>query len=76
MSTDIEKLYEDLLQLSEDERARMAVSLIDSLDSVRDSAVEAHWQAEIAKRLSELDNGSVETVPWPDARRMILKDKD
>ncbi len=76
MSTNIEKLYEDLLQLSEDERAQVAASLIDSLDPVRDSNAGAAWEAEIERRLAELDNGSVKIVSWPDARRLILKNTD
>ena len=76
MSTEISKLYQDILKLTDDERAEMAASLIDSLDHVRDSAVEDTWEAEIQRRLAELNNGSVSTVPWPDARRLILKDSD
>ena len=76
MSTDIEKLYENLLQLSDNERAEMAASLIDSLDTTRDSNVEASWEKEIERRLKEIDEGAVEMVSWPDARRMILKDSD
>ena len=76
MSTEMNKLYQDILKLPDDERAEMAASLIDSLDNVIDSAVEASWESEIQRRLSDFNNGSVSTVPWPDARRLILKDAD
>ncbi|MCB0324720.1 MAG: addiction module protein [Bdellovibrionales bacterium] len=76
MSTDLEKLYQNLLTLSDKDRAEMAASLIDSLDSVRDADVEAAWENEIERRLLEIDQGTVKMISWPDARRMILRDSD
>jgi putative addiction module component (TIGR02574 family) len=38
--------------------------------------IEADWQEEIAKRIAELDQGKVKTVPWEEAKRMIFGDAD
>lgn len=76
MINDIEKLYKDILTLPDDARAKMAASLIDSLDHVRDSDAEHQWEAEIRRRLLELDNNSVTPVSWLEARKLILKDSD
>ena len=39
---------------------------------VVDDDVDAAWDAEIKRRVDELDSGEVTAIPWPDARRMIL----
>ena len=46
--------------------------MIESLDAEFDEDVEAAWEKEIKSRIDELDSGTVSTVPWPEARRMIL----
>jgi hypothetical protein len=33
------------------------------------------WEEEISRRLKELEEGKVKPVPWPEARRTILKRK-
>lgn len=65
------RLLENALQLSDQERADLAVSLIDSLDPAVDSDWEAAWDAEIERRVKELDEGSVKTVPWSDVRKRL-----
>ena len=37
-----------------------------------DENTEAAWSAEIAKRLSEMDSGKVQPVPWSEVRRSLL----
>ena len=46
--------------------------MIESLDPEADDGVDAAWDAEIKRRVAELDNGEVAAIPWPEARRMIL----
>ena len=50
--------------LSEEERADLACSLIDSLDAVADEGAEKAWGEEIARRVTELDSENAKTVPW------------
>ena len=72
MTANALKLLEDALRLSEKERADMAARLIDSLDPEIDADVASAWDAEIHRRLGELDTGVVKPVPWPEARQRIL----
>jgi putative addiction module component (TIGR02574 family) len=72
MNTHAKKLLEDALQLSETDRAELAASLIDSLDEEVDEDAAAAWDAEILRRLTELRDGTVKPIPWPEARRIIL----
>ena len=73
MTLDPVKLLEEALKLSPEARAALAASLLESLDEGIDEDVEASWAAEIAKRIHELDSGTVTPVPWSEARRLILE---
>jgi putative addiction module component (TIGR02574 family) len=46
--------------------------LIESLEEAADEEAEAAWADEIRRRVEELDSGKAKTVPWSQARRMIL----
>ncbi len=65
------KLLEQALALSPDARAALADSLLDSLDIESDVQVEQKWREEIHKRISELDSGIVQAVPWPEVRKRL-----
>jgi putative addiction module component (TIGR02574 family) len=71
MSPEGSKLLEEALALPQAERARLAVSLIDSLDEEFEDDVESAWRAEVAHRVQELDEGSVQGVDWTEVRRML-----
>lgn len=55
-----EELEARARELPREERARLAETLISSLDE--EAEVERAWNEEIRRRLQELDAGSVETV--------------
>ena len=67
------RILEKALALPAAERARLATSLISSLDPEEDSDVERAWRAEVARRVEELDNGTAVAVDWDEARRRILE---
>ena len=46
--------------------------LIDGLDPKVDDGVEAAWDAEIARRLREIQDGQVVPVPWTEVRRQFI----
>jgi putative addiction module component (TIGR02574 family) len=71
MSNAAAKILQEALQLSDRDRANLAVSLIDSLDPSIDSDWEAAWDLEIAQRTKELDEGTVQTIPWEEVRRKL-----
>jgi putative addiction module component (TIGR02574 family) len=76
MSREADKILEDALHLPAEARAAVAGRLIESLDGDTDENAEAVWSAEISRRLGELDSGAVKTVPWEEARRLILGSVD
>lgn len=76
MTSTAKKLLEDALRLPDRNRAELATSLSESLDPEADPDAEAAWSAEIRRRLQDHDNGSVATIPWTEARRIILEGRD
>lgn len=56
-----EQMEVEARNLPREERARLAEALLASLDE--DAEIERAWQAEIRRRLHEVREGSVETVP-------------
>jgi putative addiction module component (TIGR02574 family) len=66
-----EELFEAAMALSLDERAKLAQELIASLDDPPDADAEEAWNAEIGKRVRELQDGTVEAVPWAEAEKRI-----
>ena len=76
MNSDIAKLIEEALKLPPEARGALANRLLESLHGAdADPDAEAAWDAEIARRLQELDSGTVETVPWSEARQQILRSR-
>ena len=55
------KLWEECRGWTDEERANLADQLIESLDS--DVDTHAAWDREIAERVQELENGTVQCVP-------------
>jgi putative addiction module component (TIGR02574 family) len=71
MTQQASELLQKALSLSEEERAELAGSLLESLDAGVDEAAEAAWNQEIARRIEDLDSGKVKTVPWDTIRVKI-----
>jgi len=71
MTSKAKKLLDEALQLSPAEREVIAGQLFDSLVK-EDPDAEAAWQAEIGRRIIEMDQGKVKPIPWAEARRMIF----
>jgi putative addiction module component (TIGR02574 family) len=64
-------VLKEALALPSGERAALAGSLPDSLDTDVDEDAEAAWVIEVNRRAAELDNGAVKTVPWAEVRRRL-----
>jgi len=73
MAVDASKLLNEALSLPPEARAALAATLIESLDETVDPDAEAEWAREIARRLKDLDAGRVQTIPWAEVRRSILR---
>ncbi|OFZ88902.1 MAG: hypothetical protein A2V78_11430 [Betaproteobacteria bacterium RBG_16_64_18] len=63
MSTTLSELKEKASQLSETERAELALSLIESLDGPPDPNVEEAWRLEVERRVGQIERGEVELIP-------------
>lgn len=74
MKSDLSEILKEAMQLPPEARAALASSLLESLDDTLDADAESAWEAEIAKRVKELDLGISIPVPWSEARRMIAGD--
>jgi len=72
MGTTARKLYEEAMRLDPDERAALTGLLIESLDPESEEGVEKAWIAEIERRMVELDNETVQTVPWEELRARLF----
>jgi putative addiction module component (TIGR02574 family) len=72
MTPEVSKLLERALALSIEEQEALADSLISNLGGKIDEGVVAAWDAEIARRIQELDSGTSKTVPWEEVRKRNL----
>jgi putative addiction module component (TIGR02574 family) len=63
MSDTLAELKQKASELSEAERADLALSLIESLDGPADPDVEEAWRIEIERRIGQIDRGEVKTIP-------------
>ena len=69
MTADAQALLDEALKLPQDARAELAGRLLETLDDDAGEQVEELWAVEIARRVKELDEGTVQTVRWADVRR-------
>ena len=74
MSLTTERIFEDVLSLPEDQRAELAVRLLQSLDREIDPDAEEAWSAEIERRCAAVDAGEITLADWHDVRRRIEKE--
>jgi len=72
MTPEVSKLLEQALSLSVEEQEALADSLISSLGGKVEEGVQAAWEAEIGRRVTELDSGKAETSLWAEVRRRSL----
>jgi putative addiction module component (TIGR02574 family) len=71
MSPEVTDLLKRALALSADERAALANTLLDSLETGSESVEEA-WDKEVARRMADLKAGKTVTVPWEQLRGELL----
>ena len=63
MSTILAELEEKAAELSDDERARFALSLIESLEPKDEGDIDEAWQIEAERRWSEIESGKARLIP-------------
>ena len=72
MKRDVAALLEEALALPAKERRALVDALVVSLDGLADDDTDAAWKVEIERRVKELDERTVATIPWPEVRRRLF----
>jgi putative addiction module component (TIGR02574 family) len=73
MARSARELFEEAMKLDPKERATLMRFLIDTLDADSEEEAEEAWRTEIERRITELDSGAVETVPWEELRARLYQ---
>jgi putative addiction module component (TIGR02574 family) len=71
MSPEVSDLLRQALALPTEERAALANTLLNSLETANESVEEA-WDSEVAGRIEDLKAGKAVTVPWQHLHRELL----
>ena len=72
MSSDVEHLFMEAMELPQDERAALAAIPEDSLgDGSSEEELAAAWTAEIQRRLATVRSGEVELIPTEEVEREL-----
>jgi putative addiction module component (TIGR02574 family) len=71
MSREVTELLRKVLELSVTDRAELAGSLIETLDRIKEKSVEDAWEAEIVRRMEDLDSGRIKPVPHDEVLRRL-----
>lgn len=72
MASNLKNVFQAAAQLPEKDRAALAGLLIETLDPASEPEVEAAWSEEIKRRLTEIDSGAVELIPWEEVRAELF----
>ncbi len=70
-SAALEQLRVKALELSETERAELAHELVASVDGDAEAGVEQAWEAEILRRLDDVERGTAQILSRDEFRRRI-----
>lgn len=76
MREEASELLKRARALSPPERAELARALIESLDETERESFQEAWDAEIFRRMKELNSGKVKTVSLDEARRRLFASLD
>jgi len=73
MARSARELFDEAMRLDPAERATLIRLLIDTLDAESEEGAEDAWRAEVERRITELDSGAVEAVPWEELRARLYQ---
>ena len=73
MRPTVDEVLKQALTLDQKGRASVAGALIESLHEEADPDAEEAWDAEIRRRVEELDSGAVEGIPWSEVRKHLFR---
>ena len=66
-----DQLYEDAQALAPEERAILALQLLDSVGEPKPT-IERAWLGEVRQRLADIDEGRANLTGWDEARQRIF----
>lgn len=72
--TKFEAVLEQALELDEEDRQSLAIRLEMSLNEASEPGYDAAWEAEIKRRVEEVERGEADEVEWDDAMKFIFDD--
>jgi putative addiction module component (TIGR02574 family) len=67
----LEKVRSEALGLTDDERAQLAHDLVASLDGRADTKADQQWDAEVLRRLDEIDSGTAALIDREEFSRRL-----
>jgi len=76
MSQKSESIISDAMLMPDEDRAMIAERLIASLDHEFERNTEIAWQAELQQRISDIDAGKIECLPWEQVRAQLRKNSN
>jgi putative addiction module component (TIGR02574 family) len=66
------EIFDSAMTMPQRDRAHLAEQLLSSLDAPGNpEEIERAWEAEIARRVGEIDSGEVQCRAWEDARARL-----
>jgi putative addiction module component (TIGR02574 family) len=68
----LKQVFQEAVQLPEQDRATLAGLLIETLYPVSEPDAEAAWSEEIKRRLAQVDAGTVELISWEEVRAELF----
>ena len=71
MSQRADQLFEEAQALSPEERAILALQLLDSVGEPP-ADIERAWRDEVRRRVADIDAGRAKLTSWDDARKRIF----
>ncbi len=73
MPADLESILPAALRLSQDDCARLADSLLSTLEPADEAGIEEAWTTEVEERSREFDEGNVTPIPWNVVRESVRR---
>jgi hypothetical protein len=71
MSTTVEQLAEQAMNLPIESRAKLADLIVESLDARELGRIEQLWLAEAKRRRDEVRSGKIKSIPGPEGLRKV-----
>ena len=71
ISREVTQLLKKALEGPVTDRAELADSIIESLDQAEDKSVKDAWDAEILRRMEDLDSGRVKSISHHEVLRRL-----